>query len=290
MKLRRPGAWLYPALLCGALLLQTITGCGTGSSGSSAGSLSAEEQIKEAMETAERARETAVAWIKAEPTMAQYSNLRWVSAGRGGPRGMVALDLLGDEPVRPWFSGPPWVLAEGTFYFQDPAKAAGSDERSWYKLTPTGVLHLAESAKASEREQILAVLDHVRFMLWADPLWVIENMEITEAGGLLQDAGGVIGSSFAGRLPNPDTYAPELEAARTLSEGSSDTWQTPDLYGPTPGAAGATSASLEVDREGRPTLLQFKGPDGLVWDWEFARTSEEVSAPSGAADWLPSGP
>ena len=289
MKFRR-SAWLYPALLCCALLLQVVAGCGGDSSGSPGDSLSAEEQIKEAMKTAERAREIAIAWIKAEPTMAQYSNLRWVSGGGNGLRGMEAPDLPGNEPVRPWFSGPPWVLSEGTFYFQDPVKSAGSDERSWYKLTPTGVLHLAESVKASEKEQVVAVLDHVRFMLWADPLWVIENMEITEAGGLLQDAEGVTGSSFGGRLPNPDTYAPELEAARALLEGSYDTWQTPDLYGPTPGAAGAISANLEIDRQGRPTILQFKGPDGLVWDWEFARTSEEVSAPSGAADWLPSGP
>ena len=274
-RLRHPSFWLYPAIVC-ALLLQVLAGCGTGSPASTASSLSAEELIQQAMETAERHREAAVAWIKAEPTMAQYESLRWVSGGGGGVRRMETLDLPGPERVRPWFSAPPWVLTEGAFYFQDPAKAAGSAERRWYKITPTNVLHLAESAEAPEKEQVLAALDQVRFMLWADPLWVIENMEIREGGG----------SSFAGRIPNPDTFSPALEAARALLEGSTAEWQTPELE---PGP-GSISANLEADSQGRPKILQYRGPDGVVWDWEFARTSDEVAEPAGAAEWPPSAP
>lgn len=283
-RLRRPSAWLCPALLCASLLFQMVACSGTDSTGTSASSLSTDEQIRQAMEIGERARLSAVAWIKAEPTMARYGSLRWVSGGTSGLRRMEAMDLPGDEPVRPWFSAPPWVVADGVFYFQGPTEAADSNGRSWYKITPAGVQHLAESAKASEKGQVQAVLDHIRFMLWADPLWVIENMEITEVGGALQDSDGVVGGSLAGRLPNPDTYSPELEAARALLEGSSAGWQTPELI---PGS-GSISASLETDRQGRPIILQYMGPDGLVWEWEFASASDEVSEPSGAADWFPS--
>gem|GEM_PF-5874988 len=120
---------------------------------------------------------------------------------------------------------------------------------------------MAESVAASERGQVLAVLDQIRFMLWVDPLWVIENMEITEVGW----GGGDGGGSVAGLLPNPDTYSPELEAARILVEGSSAGWQTPELF-----PESGISASMEADRQGRPTVLYYMGPGGVVWEWGSA--------------------
>lgn len=233
---------------------------------------------------AERVRAGAVDWIKAEPTAAWFEELRWLSSSGGGLREIEAtMDSSAPAQVLPPLSRPPWVLAEGEFYFQDLGKPADSGERRWYKITPSSLLQLAESEEVAEKDKARAVLEQTLLMIRVDPLWILENFQVesfwerSEKDQMPAD----FGYEMTGSLPRPETYSPQLEAAFALlgldtPEGKSE-----------PGV-GLPSVTLVLDLQGRPlSLIVFsQREDHRSWYWRsFERTTQEAQIPSDADDW-----
>lgn len=270
---------LSAGLTFAVLILLLSTGCHERTSASST-SLSPEQETERTMLVGRQVQEAAAMWLGEQSTVAQYDGFRWLGAANG-LRGMTLLEQPGTGQLGSASVRPPWIIADNVIYLRDETGKHGLPGGEWLRVTPRSLLRAAEAGTGSTKEQVRAALDQIRFVLWADPLWVVESMDVTEVATGRQDDEGVIAGTISGTLPNPDAYWPELQAARRLVESGSDSWQTPLLV---PGVPGI-SASLETDRQGRPVALRYLGPDGRIWEWEFEETSETVREPLGADEW-----